>query len=129
MDNPKPPPGLAIGSKVYVYQRTGRGARTLEDYRRAWHEQVIVTENRRSWIVGPEGWRPERCDLKIVKCTGECKERVRYSLDGIEQEWADMQWESTHRYRIANALKNVDLETLRKVAVLIGYREDQGRPS
>lgn len=117
------PGDVKVGTKVWIRERQPRQARSFEDVMRQWRERVIVSETRVSWNVAyREGWSP---DLKINKKTGEANDgsMIRWTLDGLREEWEEAGWRAAHGYKIADALRHVDTATLRKVAELIGYQE------
>lgn len=117
------PENIRIGTKVYQYEKYGRHEHTFDDCVRRWREYLIIGETRVSWIVG---WRESGSEaFKINKKTGEANtgDRIRWSLDGLREEWEEAQWVSKNAYRIAEKVQRCDVATLRQIAALIGYKE------
>lgn len=77
-------------------------------------ERTLWAETSRSWICGPY-----RCNTKKLP-------KKSHSL-ATEQEAAEHQWASAHRYRIAQQLEWASPAMLRQIAAMIGYEDEEAR--
>ena len=114
--------------RVYDYPR---GFRVAGPARRPqWVEWEIRGETSRSWIaVRKDSKITDAADLgaygaKIPKkATAENARKMGFVLTAQDVE--DDVWQHEHRYRVVTALEQADVATLRKVAELIGYTDDE----
>lgn len=121
------PTDIKVGTYVWVQARYNRTAKTFEDVLHGWDRCEIIAETRVSWVVGygyADGQTSEI--FKINKKTGELNKigRIRWTLDGLREEWEEQRWASTHAHRIGDAVRRSDAVTLRQVAELIGYKAE-----
>jgi hypothetical protein len=117
------PTSIAIGTKVYVFdQYIGeRSPKDIEGHLNKWREWSIVGENRVSWIV--QNGRYESTPFKIDKktLTPRDDKRIAWTIEEIVAKWNEQQFRLNHAHRIGEAVKAADVETIKKVAALIGY--------
>jgi uncharacterized GH25 family protein len=112
---------MKLGDTIYVYEQYGRHAKTLDEHLAKWKEYKIIDENRASWIAQHDQY--EHSQIKIDKKTSKSRsnEKIAITRDEIVRQWEDEQWTSQHAWNIADRMRRLDANTLRKVAELIGY--------
>ena len=114
---------LQIGSNVWLFELY-RGARIAT--RNDWKELKVLKETARSWIVTCNS-----VDIKIPKNHNNPMYSPTYTvypnaLLALTSEALDEYvWGEQHRYKLTEAIRTLDVPTLRKVATLIGYSEDK----
>lgn len=114
-----------IGQTVWVFDPNRRVYRKnaagcgfgAPVYREHFRPIVISGETSRSWTVGDGRWQ-----IKIPKAGGA----VRGNIFMTEAAVNDDVWIKEHKYRIESLVGRLtDVETLRKVAALIGYEDGE----
>ena len=124
---------LSIGSVVwkltteirhYAKDEKGRSFGGLLR-RPQWIEWQIQGETSRSWIAVRKGISPasiNQLGVKIPKrATPDEARQLGFALS--EKDIEDDVWQHEHRNRVMQAVQRVDVETLRKIAEMIGYQE------
>jgi hypothetical protein len=110
---------FAVGQRVWEFDQNHRvyvegqiGPVFSEHFR----PYKVVGIEGRSYRIGA-GSDPERRSSLV----GFAKAEKTYYTD---EEKAEAIWEDSHRYRIVDQVKRVDVRALRKIAELIGYKAD-----
>ena len=102
---------VKVGDSIWELQP--RRSRT--PWRDNWTKRAIVGETSRSWVV--DGYFDP---LKLPKAAfrdGKCMSGWALSEEQID----DLGWAFDHQWKISDAVRRVDHDTLRAVAQLIGY--------
>jgi hypothetical protein len=110
---------FAVGQRVWEFDENhrvyveGQSGPVFSEYFRPY--KVVGIEGR-SYRIGA-GSDPERWSSLV----GFAKAERTYCSD---EEKAEAIWEDSHRYRIIDQVRRVDVKALRKIAELIGYKAD-----
>lgn len=107
-----------IGKTIWVFNRNYRIYRDDDGnktdgpvYKHHWRPHEVVSETTHSWILDNGDKVPKNTQFPTL---GWC----------ISQEQIDEDvWDNDHRHKVVDALWNVDISTLQKVAKLIGYNK------
>lgn len=91
-----------------VYQDDDGNRTSTMNERLAWRELAVVDETSRSWVLsnGVKIAKNKPLPLGYAASAEEVNRRV---------------WKNRHQIKIAEAVKKLDVDTLKKVAALIGY--------
>ena len=96
----------------------------MSDYPRIWDrngERKIIGETRVSWLVHPETTWGEPIKVK-KKNPNNNPDWPQWFFDEESREM--FAWWVRHRHSVPRAVERLDAATLRKVADLIGYKEE-----
>lgn len=108
-----------VGDKLWYQPRYDANRRELSSYRCV----EIVGETKQSWLIHSYGPK-ERVNKKTLKGSPDkYSSGIPYyaSLDEVKE----MLWIDKHCHRIADEVRHVrDGDLLRKIAELIGYKEE-----
>lgn len=91
-----------------VYQDDAGNKTSTVNERLSWRELAVVDETSRSWVLANGVKIPKNKPLPI-------------GYSASVEDVNDRVYKSRHVYKIGEALRKVDAQTLRKVAELIGY--------
>jgi hypothetical protein len=86
-------------------------------YRAHFVERKIVGETKQSWIVYPGDTKVSKKDLTYAFWSGG-----RRRMYANEQQVEEKCWDNDHRYKVTEAVRKTDTQTLRRIAELIGYK-------
>lgn len=101
--------------RVYADKKLGGGP----IYSKHFEPLEIIGETRRSWLLA-QGWK---CDKRTLQSAESMQFGGRgfFTAEGM----ADDIWQHEHRHKITEAVRRLDVPTLRKVAEMIGYDAKQ----
>jgi len=91
-----------------VYKDDAGNHTSAPNKRLHWRELAVVGETSRSWVLAN--------DVKIPK-----NKPLPHGYKASYDDVLDWMWRNDHSYKISEAVRKVDVKTLRKIAELIGY--------
>ena len=103
-----------INHRVYAERKPGaRFSGGGPIYRKHFRPYVIVGEEGRSWLYA------ENTDARYTMKIGKLKARdVLLTVQHVE----DRCWENSYRHRVLDAVAKCDVDALRAVAKLVGWK-------
>lgn len=109
---------MKIGDTIWRFDENRREYAVIEGkrfgrpiYRSHWRPCKVTNETTRSWVTEFHEKAPKR--------------GVHPGWAFTEEEVDDDVWQNSHRYSVQEAIRKIDVPTLRKVAALIGWKEPQ----
>lgn len=91
-----------------VYKDDDGNQTSSPNERLSWRELAVVDETSRSWVLSNGVKIPKNKPLPLGYAASAEEVNLRV-------------WKNRHQYKISEAVRKVDIDTLRKVAELIGY--------
>jgi hypothetical protein len=112
---------FTVGQRVWAFDEnrrvyTERAGRLSGDLIYAGHfrEMKVLAIDKRSYLIGwPDGKGGEKVGFAKA-------ERMYYT----DQDREDRIWKNDHRYKIVRLVERADVATLRKIAAIVGYKEE-----